>query len=723
MTSTEEALAAARRAHRAGELDWAESAYGDVLRIRPDEPTALQYLGMIRLRQGRAAEAVDLIGRALAIGPATAAAHCNFGSALQAVGRLDDAERHFRSSVELNAADHVTHANLGNLLALARRPAEAEVAYRRAIELQPEFSDGHRYLALLFRRQGRFDEAAQSLARALTHRPRDADALNELGLVAREFGLVAEAESLFGQALAARPTFAAARVHLGNVLRDQARTAEAEAAYRQAIQDDPKLVEAHINLGAMLEQDSRLDEAANEFREALRARPGDSLLELRQARIVRQVFENSTIIDRYRGNLLETLHRLADAPGPRTLADVAAYGAPPPLGLMFHGRDDRPIKQAYARVFQAMQQERPPARRDGPPRVGFVVTRGHEGVFLRCMAGVLERLSANELDVLVLCARSGQERLRGGIQSRAIRALALPGRLDLAAESVRAAACDILYYWEVGTDPLNYFLPLLRPALVQCTGWGVPETSGLPTMDAYLSSDLVEPAGAEAHYTESLLRSDSLATYQKRVALPGPLRSRESFGLPTDRHVYLCAQQLGKIHPDFDPVLAEILRTDPRGLVVLVEDRAGRAAADLRRRFAITIPDVADRMMFVPRQSSADYFHLLLAADVLLDPIHCGGGLTAYDGFSLNKPIVTWPGPFARGRYVAACYRKMGIKDGVADDLGEYPRLAFALGTEVDRRRHLMDRIAEASPTLFEDTDAPREFESHLVKLAQRARE
>src|SRR5688572_5201707 len=88
-----------------------------------------------------------------------------------------------------------------------------------------------------------------------------------------------------------------------------------------------------------------------------------------------------------------------------------------------------------------------------PPRVGFVVTRGHEGVFLRCMAGALERLSPDAFEAVVLCSRTGQERIRGGIQSRAVRSLALPGRLDLAAEAVRGARCDVLCYWEVGTDP------------------------------------------------------------------------------------------------------------------------------------------------------------------------------------------------------------------------------------------------------------------------------
>ena len=74
--------------------------------------------------------------------------------------------------------------------------------------------------------------------------------------------------------------------------------------------------------------------------------------------------------------------------------------------------------------------------------------------------------------------------------------------------------------------------------------------------------------------------------------------------------------------------------------------------------------DVAAR--FVRRMPHLEYLHLVAAADVLLDPRPYGGGVTSYDGFSLGKPIVTWPTQFHRGRYVLGHYRKMEIMDCVA---------------------------------------------------------
>jgi hypothetical protein len=84
-------------------------------------------------------------------------------------------------------------------------------------------------------------------------------------------------------------------------------------------------------------------------------------------------------------------------------------------------------------------------------------------------------------------------------------------RFDLAVEQLRAAAFDALYFWEVGTDATNYFLPFCRLAPLQVTGWGWPETSGAPELDCHVSSAALAPPGAERLFTEPLARLPRLA--------------------------------------------------------------------------------------------------------------------------------------------------------------------------------------------------------------------
>jgi predicted O-linked N-acetylglucosamine transferase (SPINDLY family) len=300
--------------------------------------------------------------------------------------------------------------------------------------------------------------------------------------------------------------------------------------------------------------------------------------------------------------------------------------------------------------------------------------------------------------------------------------LPIPPRLDHVIEAIRAARLDVLYFWEVGSDSTNYFLPFFRLAPVQCTSLAIQDTSGIAQVDYYLSSELVEPDDPQRHYTEKLICAKTLLTYHPRQAMPGTFKSREAFGLRPQQHVYLCAQNIRKFHPDFDTILAGILRRDAAGVVVIVRDRQGCLAEKLCRRFAATIPEVAERIVFLPWQEYPNYLSLVSAADVLLDPLYYSGGTTSYEAFSLGKPIVTWPWRLQIGRTVLAFYRKMGIGGCVANSAEEYVKMAVSLGTAPEYREAVGQEIAAASGELFEDIRAVREHEDLFEQLVEQAR-
>jgi predicted O-linked N-acetylglucosamine transferase (SPINDLY family) len=233
-------------------------------------------------------------------------------------------------------------------------------------------------------------------------------------------------------------------------------------------------------------------------------------------------------------------------------------------------------------------------------------------------------------------------------------------------------------------------------------------------MDYFISSRWLETDKADEHYTERLVRLANLGTYYYRPRLSQPRRAREFFGLDDHQHVYLCPQTLFKLHPEFDPLLGEILRRDPRGTLVLLEGRQPQWTQLLRDRFERTMPDVASRVRFLPGQSSADFLQLNAVADVLLDPPHFGGGNTSYEGLAVGTPIVTLPGPYLRSRITLAMYRKMGVMDCVASSNEDYVNLAVQLGSEPEARRAMSAKIFQASDVLFEDPAEVREFERFL---------
>jgi protein O-GlcNAc transferase len=208
-----------------------------------------------------------------------------------------------------------------------------------------------------------------------------------------------------------------------------------------------------------------------------------------------------------------------------------------------------------------------------------------------------------------------------------------------------------------------------------------------------------------------LVQLPAILSYQQRTTRPDPPADPAEFGLPRSAHLYTCLQRPLKLHPAFDHVLAEILRRDQQGLVVLLKGKSGAAAAQAAERHRSTVPDVAERIIWLPWQERGAYHRLLTVADVVLDPLAYGVGSSAYDVFSHDLPLVTLPGPYNASRYAQACYRRMGMMDLVAATPEQYVDLALRLGTDRPYREEMRARIGVLSQVLFEDPEVVREHE------------
>src|SRR5208337_622738 len=107
-------------------------------------------------------------------------------------------------------------------------------------------------------------------------------------------------------------------------------------------------------------------------------------------------------------------------------------------------------------------------------------------------------------------------------------------------------------------EGLTLQLAAQRLAPVQCNSWGHPETSGMPTLDFFISSDLMEPDEASKHYSETLIRLPHLSVYYAEPRKTIVEKKRSEFGLRSDATVFWCGQSLFKYLPQYDFVFADI---------------------------------------------------------------------------------------------------------------------------------------------------------------------
>jgi protein O-GlcNAc transferase len=399
--------------------------------------------------------------------------------------------------------------------------------------------------------------------------------------------------------------------------------------------------------------------------------------------------------------------------------------------LAYHARDDLPLQRAIAALYTescpsllmtAPHRARPASSADGRVHVGFASHFFRTHTIARLFHGLIAQLSRERFHVTVLATPCPPDPARAALVQAADRFVELP--LDLATARQRIADCalDALVYPDIGMSPLTYFLAFARLAPVQCVSWGHPDTTGIANLDYFLSCDAMEPDGAEAHYSERLVRLPGPTVHYAWPSFDARLKDRAELGLDAAAHLYVCPQSLFKFHPDFDPVLIEILRRDPAGRLVLVQGAHRHIDDLLIRRLTEDAPDIAPRIVVLPALNRIDFVALLAASDVMLDPLHYSGGNTSLEAFSVGTPIVTWPGAFMRGRHTYGFYKLMDLADCVARDAADYVALALRLGTDPAWRATVSRRIREASAVLFENADTVRALEDFLVDAVARTR-
>ncbi len=259
--------------HRAGQLDGAERAYREILRIDPQQPDALHLMGVLANQRGDGVVAVDWIRRSLAVAPHFAGAHYNLAMACESAGRDDEAENAYRAALRLAPDSLDAWINLGRLLAARGRLDEAADCYRRAIAVDPTAAKAHFNLANALSRLGRADEALNHLREAVRLEPENPSFHNNLGAALKELGRYDDAADAFRRALALAPAFAEAHNNLGSCLHFAGQLNEARTAFGRAIELDPNFAGAWINLGNVCSDENDIPAAVACYERALQAEP------------------------------------------------------------------------------------------------------------------------------------------------------------------------------------------------------------------------------------------------------------------------------------------------------------------------------------------------------------------------------------------------------------------------------------------------------------------
>ena len=756
----------------AGDPPQASAYFRRALIGRPDDAMLQFYLAITLHDQGKADEAIPLYRAALRSRPDLAKAHGRLALALQQLGKLEEALAAHAAALALVPQDAEGHNNLGAVLYRLRQFAEAGDCYRRAFAIAPHLASAHSNLGATLQKLGRLEDATTCYQTALAIAPGSAETLYNLGIALQGMKRYEEVVACFRTVLDRIPGHAAACNNLAAALRILGRTAEAMDAYGRATELDPSYAEAFAGLGILLSTQKHHDQALAAIKKAVALRPAyleagfalaNSLYESGHARQAEPVLDRCLKIDpqaHAKVLLYRLFNRLPTVPEnvAETRSGVSAFdelmreweelaGQPSTRAAAAEVTGDRlPFHLAYrlgnhcrrlsrlGDITASLLAERwctqlPTMISLARNRPRLLIVSGHfveHSVWNIILQGLLTHLDRTRLEPVLLSTSRGHD-------AATAQATALAARFHRGSD---VAAClriideekpEIIFYPEVGLSGLTNRLAHLRLAPLQAAAWGHPITTGSPAIDLYFSGKLIEPAEADQHYRERLIRlpgTGACTSPPSAAAEPLNPALRALVDRAEGPRYILCHTEFkhDPSHDDLYPRIAS--RTGRCRFFVMVSLLQGeRPAQCLAGRFRAAFErhglDPDDYLEMVPWQPSGQFYSLLDAVDIYLDCPAFSGYTTAWQAVHRGLPIVTLEGPFMRQRLAAGILRQMGCADTIASTQEEYIEMAARIAIEgVDGRRREARRAAmrDAAAKLNDNKEAVRAFERALLE-------
>jgi len=721
--------------HHQGRLAEAERLYSAVLSVRPDHFDALQMLGVIKLGRGELAAALQLVSAAMKARPSSPQVLVNHGMVLNALGRHEEALANFDQALKYKAKFVEALNNRGSVLIALDRCEESLDSFRRAIAVKPDYAEAFYNQGNALRLLTRYDEAIKSFDRALALRPNYAKAHCNRGAAIEALDRPAEALACFDRALAILPDFPEAMLNRCGALRALNRYDDLSRGLDLLLALHPDYAEAHYTRGMMLADASRHAEAVASYERAVSLKPDYS--KARWAACMGTLpilYADEAEIGRQRAEYERRLRALCAAYEARQIpGDMSkGLGMAQPFFLAYQGRNDRDLQRLFGGLATRIMAERfpaaelaPPPAPDEPVRVGVVSGFfWQHSVWKVGIKGWVTQLDPQRFQLFGYHTSHKQDGETALAKARCHKFVQGPHSTEQWRRMILADKPHVIIYPEIGMNHEAAELAALRLAPVQCSYIGHPQTSGFPTIDHFLSGELIEPPDGAEHYSENLVVLPNIAFHYEPLELAPVAVTRAELGLRKTATAYWCAQSLFKYLPQYDEVFPRIAREAGDCQFVFIR-HMGKGVTELfqrrlERAFAAAGLKADDHCVFLPALDMNRFSAASAQCEAMLDSIGWSGGNTTLEALAQDLPVVTFQGALMRGRVSAGMLRMMGMPETIAETIEDYVALAVRMGKDPSWRTDMKRRVAQNKQRLYRDRACIAALQDFLDRAARR---
>ncbi|KAK4850782.1 hypothetical protein QYF36_009751 [Acer negundo] len=714
-----------------GDLNRALQYYKEAVKLKPTFPDAYLNLGNVYKALGMPQEAILCYQRAVQTRP-TAIAFGNLASTYYERGQSDMAILYYKQAISCDSRFLEAYNNLGNALKDVGRVDEAIQCYNQCLALQPSHPQALTNLGNIYMEWNMLPAAASYYKATLTVTTGLSAPFNNLAVIYKQQGNYADAISCYNEVLRIDPLAADGLVNRGNTYKEIGRVSDAIQDYIRAITIRPTMAEAHANLASAYKDSGLVDAAIKSYKQALILRPDFPEATCNLLHTLQCVcsWEDRDIMFTEVEGIIRRQINMSVLPSVQPFHAIA-YPIDPMLALDI-SRKYAAHCSIIASRFALPPFSHPapiPIRHDGGLqrlRVGYVSSDFGNHPLSHLMGSVFGMHNKENVEVFcyALTPNDGTE-WRQRTQTEAEHFIDVSAMSsDMIAKLINEDKIQILVNLNGYTKGARNEIFAMQPAPLQVSYMGFPGTTGASYIDYLVTDEFVSPQRYAHIYSEKLVHLPHcyfVNDYKQKnldVLDPNCRHKRSDYGLPEDKFIFACFNQLYKMDPEIFNAWCNILKRVPNSALWLLRFPA---AGEMRvRAYAVAQGVQPDQIIFTDVAMKQEHIRRSALADLFLDTPLCNAHTTGTDILWAGLPMVTLPLEKMATRVAGSLCLATGLGDDmIVNNMKEYEERAVSLALDGQKLQALTNKLKSIRLTcpLFDTTRWVKNLERSYFKM------
>ena len=726
---SEEIFAKALQNHKENNIKVAKKLYNATLKIDPYYVDAYNNLGILQNQLGEFEKAKSCYEKVIQIQPNNAAAYNNLGYTLKELGENQKAINCYEKAIKIQPNNVDALNNLGIILNKLQEYQKAIDCYEKAIKIQPNYIAAYYNLGNLFKDTGKHKNAVSYYEKSIQIQPNNAAALYNLGNTFFELNEYQQAISCYEKVIQISPNYIGVHNNLGNIYKELTDHKKAKSLYEKAIQIQPNNVDAYNNLGNLLKELGDHSNALSNYEKVIQIEPNNLSSHWLSMNLFPVIYKNLQEIDIFRKrfeNSIKKINYLLDSQSKYTKKQlVNAIKSSTNFYLHYQGRDVLVLQQNYVylieritqKIYRKFHKDRKKNISSKYIKVGFISSFFRNHTVSKLFKNWALKLDQKYFKRFIYYADNKFDRVTNEIKQN-VEHFFNHTDIDQLANRISQDNLDFLIYLDVGMIPKIQILSSLRLASIQCSTWGHPITSGFKNIDYFISSEIMETQNSQKYYSEKLINLPGLGIDYDFPNLSNI--KKPDISIKSNTVIFLNLQSLFKLLPQDDHIYLDIVKKFPNCCFWFIQGLNNSVTNIFKRRiskiFKIEGFDFKEYSYFHPRCTQEEFFGLIEESDIILDSLNWSGGNTTLEAISLNKPVVTCPSSFMRGRHTYGILKTIGVGETIATSKKEYVEIAVKLANNINFRDSIVHKIKKNKQKLYNDEKPIRFLEDVIRK-------